>query len=50
MVSMLKNNHKSAKTVLLMVNDTLTIKNITHPLDKILKGIPAESTYSTPLQ
>jgi hypothetical protein len=26
------------------VNATLTIKNIDHPLDKILKGIPIGST------
>jgi hypothetical protein len=47
LVSILKNNHESVKTVRLMVNVTLTIKNIDHPLDKILKGIPAGSTDST---
>jgi hypothetical protein len=31
-----------------MVNDTHTIKNIDHPLDKILKGIPAGSMDFTP--
>jgi hypothetical protein len=48
LVSILKNNHKSARTVRLMVNVTHTIKNIDHPLDKILKGIPVGSTDSTP--